>query len=86
MSLEQNIIDDKAAIEAATAAVTAAQATLDAANAQLATDEAALAAQPVAPTPTSVLAEIEAYVAKALGTITDDFRALMEKARSLFGK
>ena len=86
MSLEQNIIDDKAAIETATAAVTAAQATLEAANKQLATDEAALAAQPTAPTQMSVLAEIEAYVIKVLGTATDEFKLLMEKARAVFGK
>ena len=80
MSLEQNIIDDKAAIEAATAAVTAAQATLSTATAQLATDEAALAA---AQTHISVINEIENYIVGHFAAITDELKALLDKARAL---
>ena len=80
MSLEQNIIDDKAAIESATVAVNAAQATLDTANKQLATDEAALAAAQVHLT---VIDEIEAYIVAHFTALTDELKALLDKARAL---
>ena len=80
MSLEQNIIDDKLAIESATAAVTAAQATLATATAQLATDEAALAAAQVHLT---VIDEIEAYIVAHFTALTDELKALLDKARAL---
>ena len=80
MSLEQNIIDDKVAIEAATAAVTAAQATLATATAQLTTDEAALEA---AKTHISVINEIENYIMAHFASVTDELKALLDKARAL---